>query len=98
MYTPREARMGGYTPPYVHRGIYTRVYHPWYTLLGTPPYTTVHGPSVLWVLPPCPLPGREALGSSLRFSLGMRRIELSFSLGCEEECVLLRRITPAFQE
>ena len=42
------------------------------------------------------MPDDEALGSSLRNSLGMRRVELSLVLRCDERYGRMRRVTPAF--
>ena len=83
----REAIQGVHLPIYtreaiqgVHFPIYTRVCTRVYTTLYIPQYTTLgtlHAacPSVLVVLTVCPAACDRALGSNLRLVVGMRRIE-----------------------
>ena len=81
-------------PPMVPRKVYTLLYA---SLLYTPGYTPHTLPAVysrVHCHPQTAVPEREALGSNLGISLGMRRVELSSLLRCEERCARLRIVTP----
>jgi len=92
-----------------HPGMYTGLYHPGsmvlyttrgsmvlYTTLGTPSYPPWYTPYPTMVYTAQTLPDDEALGSTMRNSLGMRRRELSFSQRCVGRAESLRRVTPLF--
>ena len=75
-----------YVPPGVYPGVYTTLYHPGYTLPHTYRVTCT---SVLHRVS-----RSEALGSTLGYPLGMRRIQPPLPLLCERGYTLLRRVAP----
>ena len=103
---------GLYMPPMYLRVGYTRLYASLPYLLGCtiplymPPYYTTLGilhPVHRWSLYYTPgvlcwVYSDEALGSVLRFTLGMRRIEPSFLPSCYDCWEVVRRVTPLFHE
>ena len=68
----REAYIAPYTS-YVHPGIYhPGIPPPYYTSLGTPPYTPTRSVPSGTLSPPVTVRDDEALGSNLGYSLGER--------------------------
>ena len=93
----RKYTLGGIYPGTLG-GRYTLVYIPYYTHPGyTPVYhCQLRTPSTSALA--MTLPGEEALGSNPEITVGMRRIQASFSLRCEERCASAHRVTPLLRD